>query len=201
MKRQILATIFVCALLVGPLTLAQQKEEPPSKLVRFYMALLKKGPKWGEQTKNPAEFLLQYKAHAMSLFESGNAVIVGALGDDGDIRGINIFRARSLEDAKLLAQDDPLVQDGRLIVEMHAWWSEDIFKKPRKPFELTTVYFAFLRRGPKWTPGTPENDKLQKAHIANIERLAEMKKLVFAGPFGDDGNLREVFVLRVGSLQ
>jgi uncharacterized protein YciI len=196
--------ILTLSLFVLPAGFAQEKPEPPSKLVRFYLALLKKGPKWGEQTKNPAEFLLQYMAHATSMFESGQTVIIGATGDDGDLRGIEIFRARYLEDAKLSAQNDPLLQDGQLIVEVHPWWSEDIFKKPRKPFGLTTVYLALLSKGPNRKEGDSEDRKiqeLQKAHIANIQRLAEMKKLVAAGPFGDDGNLRGIFVLRVGSFQ
>jgi uncharacterized protein YciI len=66
------------------------------------------------------------------------------------------------------------------------------------------VYFGFLKRGPNRKEGdgeTPEVQELQKAHIANINRLAETKKLVVAGPFGDDGDLRGIFVFRVGSLK
>ena len=37
--------------------------------------------------------------------------------------------------------------------------------------------------------------------MANIQRLAETKKLVVAGPFGDNGTLRGIFVFRVGSLE
>ena len=37
--------------------------------------------------------------------------------------------------------------------------------------------------------------------MANINRLAETKKLVVAGPFGGKGTLRGIFVFRVGSLE
>jgi uncharacterized protein YciI len=37
--------------------------------------------------------------------------------------------------------------------------------------------------------------------MANINRLAELKKLIAAGPFGDDGRLRGIFVFRVGSSE
>jgi uncharacterized protein YciI len=84
---------------------------------------------------------------------------------------------------------------------MHPWWSEDIFGKAAKPLKLVPVYFAFLTRGEKWTPEkTPATEEIQKGHMANIDRLAQMKKLIAAGPFGDDSQLRGIFVFRVGSL-
>ena len=87
---------------------------------------------------------------------------------------------------------------------MHPWWSEDIFKKASQPLKWNTVYLGFLKKGPNRKEGdgkTPEVQELQKAHLANINRLAETKKLVVAGPFGDDGELRGIFVFRVGSMK
>ncbi len=69
-------------------------------------------------------------------------------------------------------------------------------------YEMTTYYVAFLSRGPKWTPEvTPETERLQEAHMANIRKMAADGKLVLAGPFTDDGKLRGMFVLTVGSLE
>jgi uncharacterized protein YciI len=95
------------------------------------------------------------------------------------------------------------VKAGYFVPEMHPWWSADVMKKPVSPIKLTTAYLALLiRRGAKWTPEkTPATEELQKAHLANIHRLADMKKLVVAGPFGDDGTLRGIFVFRTTSLE
>lgn len=69
-----------------------------------------------------------------------------------------------------------------------------------------TIYYAFLlRKGPTWSPdSTPEIEELQKAHLANYARLADMGKLVVTGPFLDafatSGELRGMGVLKTSSL-
>lgn len=71
-----------------------------------------------------------------------------------------------------------------------------------KPIEMTTYYVGFLYRGPKWTPGvTPEVQRLQEEHMANIRRLADSGKLLLAGPFTDGGDLRGMFVFKVDSME
>lgn len=196
----VLASILVLALS----TFAQPKEE--NKLVQFHMALLKKGPKWDgvmEPAKNPT--LRQHIAYFVSLLDSGKAIIGGPTPDSKDLAGIYILRANSAEEAKAWTDEDPAVKGGLFTAEMHPWWSEDIFKKAvTSPMKMETVYFGFLKRGPNRKEGdgqTPEVQELQKAHIANINRLAETKKLVVAGPFGGSGDLRGIFVFRVGSLK
>jgi uncharacterized protein YciI len=69
-------------------------------------------------------------------------------------------------------------------------------------YEMTTYYLILLYRGPKSTGEiTPETQRTQGAHMANIRRMADEGKLIMAGPMGDDSKLRGIFVLRVGSLQ
>jgi len=69
-------------------------------------------------------------------------------------------------------------------------------------FEMTTYYVGFLYRGPKWTAEqTPETEALQKAHMANIQKMAEAGKLLVAGPFTDGGDLRGLYVFRVGTME
>jgi uncharacterized protein YciI len=175
------------------------------KLVQFQMAILKKAPKWNSTSKDDRNQILhQHLANVIAMLQSGKAVAAGPFGDDSDLGGIFILRAASTDEAKSWVDADPAVKAGLLAVEMHPWFSEDIFGKAIMPLDLKTVYFGFLKKGPNRKPGDgtmPEVQELQKAHIANIYRLAETKKLVMAGPFGDDSELSGVFVFRVGSLK
>jgi uncharacterized protein YciI len=178
-----------------------QEKQPEHKLIEFHMALLKHGPSYNTAGM-PKDLRAQHIANVMSLLESGKAVIAGPLADESDIAGIFIFRAKSADEARTWAENDPAVKAGFFKAEMHPWWSEDVMKPPTSPIKLTTAYLAFLTRGAKWTPEkTPATEELQKAHIANIVRLANLKKLVVAGPFGDDGTLRGIFVFKVASLE
>jgi uncharacterized protein YciI len=196
--------LLPCLVLLGSISFAQ-KEEPQHKLVQFHMALLRPGPKWAtttEQARNP--ILQQHFANVMSMLESGKAVIAGPIDGDTGLAGIFILRASSAEEAKNWVDSDPAVKAGLFVHEMHPWWSEDIFQKANSPLKMDTVYLGFLKRGPNRKEGdgkTPEVQQLQKDHLANINRLAAMKKLVMAGPFGDDGDMRGIFVFRVASMK
>lgn len=194
----LIAVWFAACALFAP---AQEKTEPQHKMVEFHMALLKHGPKYNAAGM-PHDLRTAHIANVMSLLDSGKAVIAGPLADDSDIAGIFILRAQSADEARTWVENDPAVKAGFFIAEMHPWWSEDVMKKPSPPLKMTTAYLALLTRGSKWTPEvTPATEALQNAHIANIVRLAGLKKLVVAGPFGDDGQLRGIFVFKVASLE
>ena len=190
-------------LLVSSQQKPEPKNEPANKLVEFHMALLKHGPKWtATETEETKRMHQDHVSYVLSTLDAGKAIIAGPLTDGGEIDGVYVFRAKSAEEARAWAEADPSVASGFRIVEMHPWWSEDIFNKPAKPLRLTKTFLAFLTRGEKWTPEkTPATEEIQKGHMANINRLAEMKKLIAAGPFGDNGRLRGIFVFRVDSLE
>jgi uncharacterized protein YciI len=203
MKTLLAVSLLVLSVVaVAPVARSQEKKQPEFKLVEFHMALLKRGPKWtGSATTETKGLETEQRAYVDSLVESGKAVIAGRLDDDGEIRGVYILRAKSADEAREWAAASPGVKSGHLIAEMHPWWAEDVMKKVAASNKTTTAYLAFLTRGAKWTKEqTPATAELQKAHLANIYRLAETKKLVVAGPFGDDTNLRGIFVFKVASI-
>lgn len=60
---------------------------------------------------------------------------------------------------------------------------------------------AFLKKGPSQNQDSVQAAELQQAHLNNIRRMAEEGKLVLAGPFLDDGELRGIYVFDVSSVE
>ena len=181
----------------------KQTESPASKLMQFQLALMKRGPKWStDPSRERAEMRQRHLAHLRSMLDANKLMIAGAIRDDNELIEVHIFRTKSAEEARAWLNEDPAVAAGYLVPELHPWWSEDVMKKTAVSNKFTTAYLAFLVRGDKWTPEkTPATEEIQKGHMANIQRLAEMKKLVVAGPFGDNGKLRGIFVFKVASIE
>ena len=48
-------------------------------------------------------------------------VVAGPFGDNGNLRGVFVFRVATLDEAKQLSATDPAVQAGRLVVDLHPW--------------------------------------------------------------------------------
>ena len=66
---------------------------------------------------------------------------------------------------------------------------------------MQTYYFVLLYRGEhaETIPADSLN-AIQEGHMANIQRLADEKKMALAGPFTDDTPLRGIFVLKAASM-
>ena len=60
---------------------------------------------------------------------------------------------------------------------------------------------AFLKAGPNRDQSKEEAAALMRAHLDNIQRLADAGHLVVAGPFLDDGPLRGLYVFDVDTLE
>ena len=60
---------------------------------------------------------------------------------------------------------------------------------------------AFLKAGPNREQDSLTAATLQKAHLENIRRLAEIGKLSLAGPFLDGGELRGIYIFNVPSVE
>lgn len=91
-----------------------------------YVYLLKKGPNWSPE--ETPEILALQEAHLANfrrLHETGKLAINGplmdSLMDDGEIRGVGVLKADSLNEARELVSTDPMVIAARLVFEIHPW--------------------------------------------------------------------------------
>ncbi len=101
---------------------AKEAFEIPQDMKIYYLRLLKRGPLWTpEETPEVEQLQAAHLAHGRKLREVGKLILNGPLLDNGDLRGIGIFRVGSLEEAQALSDADPAVQAGRLISEIHPW--------------------------------------------------------------------------------
>ncbi len=92
-------------------------------LQQYFIAFLKSGPN-RTQSKSEADSLQAlHLAHLSRMYEEGFADISGPFGDDGEIRGITVYNTPTREMADSLANMDPMVKAGRLVIEIHPWWA------------------------------------------------------------------------------
>ena len=92
-------------------------------LVVFFIAFLKSGPNRSQSEEEANKLQSAHLAHLGKMYELGYADISGPFGDDGDIRGITIYNVPTYEMADSLANSDPMVKAGRLVIELHPWWA------------------------------------------------------------------------------
>lgn len=68
-------------------------------------------------------------------------------------------------------------------------------------YGMRKYVMAFLKRGPNRPADPDKANELQRAHLDNIGKMAEAGKLVIAGPFLDDGDLRGIYIFNVNSIE
>jgi len=83
------------------------------------------------------------------------------------------------------------------LVALFALSSYPTFAQNEPKYEMTNYVVGFLHKGPKWTAeSTEETKKIQQGHMANISKMAATGKLIVAGPFTDNGDLRGMFIFK-----
>ena len=90
---------------------------------QYFMAFLKRGPNrdWTKQESDRIQAL--HRAHLGRMYKEGYADISGPFGDDQEVRGITIYNVPTLQMADSLANMDPSVQAGNLVIEIRPWWA------------------------------------------------------------------------------
>ncbi|WP_405294224.1 YciI family protein [Algibacter sp. Ld11] len=90
---------------------------------QYFMAFLKRSAIKMQNEEESERLQKLHMEHLSKMHELGYADISGPFGDDGDISGVTIYNVPTLKMADSLAKSDPMVQAGRLEIEIHPWWA------------------------------------------------------------------------------
>ncbi len=74
-------------------------------------------------------------------------------------------------------------------------------KQESEKWEMKQYFLVLLKKGPMRNQDSVTAAKLQTEHLANIERLYKEGKLDIAGPMGNDGDIRGIFIMNVSSFE
>jgi uncharacterized protein YciI len=123
-RRMCVLVLCAAAIACCASALAAQRGPRGRRMETYYVGLVYKGSAWvPRDAPGAAEMQKAHLANIRRLAQSGRLVLAGPFTDDGDLRGMFVFRASSLEEAQALCDTDPAVQSGRLRVELHPWYS------------------------------------------------------------------------------
>ena len=95
--------------------------EPPG-FEQYTLVLMKRGDHWDPNAPQFMDVMKQHHAFVNQMIDKGNLAIAGPFpfSDEGELRGVAIFRVGAEQTAKL-TQDDPIVKAGLLKAEIHPW--------------------------------------------------------------------------------
>ena len=97
---------------------AEVGRRPP--MANYVRGLLRRVPGRPKVSDAEAEAIQEgHLAHLRHLREAGFLVVSGPMLDDGDLRGVLIFRGDSLEEVRRLSESDPALKNHRLLLELH----------------------------------------------------------------------------------
>ena len=68
-------------------------------------------------------------------------------------------------------------------------------------YGMKSYVMAFLKAGPNRNMDADSAAELQKAHLNNIGRMAKEGKLLIAGPFLDNGEIRGIYIFDVPTIE
>ena len=108
----------------------------PPGMEQYTLVLMKRGDNWHPNAPEFIDVMKQHPAFVKQMTEQGNMAIAGLFpfSDQGELRGVAIFRVGTEQTAKLM-QDDPKVKAGLLKTEIHPWATGKGVLAPGQPMQ------------------------------------------------------------------
>jgi uncharacterized protein YciI len=217
MKSIKLLLFAFCLTAIAPAAQAQsttppaETKPPQFDTEQYQFGLLTRGPKWtAENTPEIQKIQEGHMANINKMARLGKLMAAGPVADNGDLRGIFIFRAASIDEARALAAEDPAIKAQRLKLEILPWLgskgigvkaAEEFKKNPDMKWTMKKYHLAILKRGPQTEQPAVDAQKILLHHLWNIRRMMDEGKMLVAGPFLNDSDLRGIFVFNTESAE
>lgn len=117
---------------------AQKKEDKASsaRIRQYFFVMLTAGPNRSQDSATAAKIQEGHLANIGRLYNEGKLKVAGPFGDDGKWIGLFIFDCANKEEVEKLLVTDPAIKSGRLVFEIHPWWTAPTGSfLPGKPVE------------------------------------------------------------------
>ena len=90
---------------------------------QYFFCMLKRGPNRSQDSATAAKIQSGHLDYLNKMSKDGVLLMAGPFGDDTEWRGILIFDVETKEEVEKLVSQDPAVKAGRLIADIHPWWT------------------------------------------------------------------------------
>lgn len=89
---------------------------------KYFIVFLKSGPNRSQNPEEAAALQKQHLAYLGGLYEKGIIQLNGPTDGEDEFRGFSVYAVATIEEARQLAGEDPMVKAGRLVVDVRPWW-------------------------------------------------------------------------------
>lgn len=98
-------------------------EQPDVRMSQYVVGIRRKGPSWTANLNTPEgrRMIEGHIAVIKKMTATGKLVAAGPFGDPAELRGLLIFRECTIEQAREMAGEDPVVKSGQISIEFHTW--------------------------------------------------------------------------------
>jgi len=94
-----------------------------AEMKKYWMVLLRKGPQRNQDAVDAALIQQRHLANMDRMAQSGQLLVAGPFGNDGDLQGIFILDCPDSATAASLVKTDTAIITGRLAFEIKPWWT------------------------------------------------------------------------------
>jgi uncharacterized protein YciI len=112
--------IILCIML-ALVPLSAGRSDP---LTKYFVAFLYKGPKFAAAPADSPERKANHEEHVAyidRMLANGKLILYGPILDGGDLRGMYIFKAVTIEEAREWANEEPSVKIGMIEMRVYPW--------------------------------------------------------------------------------